>query len=159
MAIQRASFIGHESLANNFDLKKLRDLSFLLMQVQKQQLCEIPQVKESVHGCVERLNVARQEISEEFREMSAEELMAFIGSDRKKKISELFGDDFLTGKKKKTKRFGSVLFAIFDFGLEILFSLEVDELKKGVGGVLRIHFLRSHTKCSSEVFIVKHSEA
>ncbi|KAL7603175.1 hypothetical protein Lser_V15G15813 [Lactuca serriola] len=103
MAIQRASFIGHESLANNFDLKKLRDLSFLLMQVQKQQL------KESVHGCVERLNVARQEISEEFREMSAEELMAFIGSDRKKKISELFGDDFLTGKKKKkTKRVGPV---------------------------------------------------
>ncbi|CAI9279159.1 unnamed protein product [Lactuca saligna] len=103
MAIQRASFIGHESLANNFDLKKLRDLSFLLMQVPKQQL------KESVDGCVERLNVARQEISEEFREMGAEELMGFIGSDRKKKISELFGDDFLTGnKKKKTKRVGPV---------------------------------------------------
>ncbi|XP_023733551.1 uncharacterized protein LOC111881389 [Lactuca sativa] len=101
MVIQRASFIRHESLANNFDLKKLIDLSFLLMQVQKQQLCEIPQMKESAHGCVERLNVARHEISEEFREMGAEELMAYISSDRQKKISELFGDDSLIGKKKK----------------------------------------------------------
>lgn len=101
MAIRRASFIGHESLANNFDLKMLRGLSFVLMQVLKEKLGDIPQMAESIAGCVDRLNVVRHEISEEFREMSAEELMAYIGSDKKKRISELFGDDFVSGKKKK----------------------------------------------------------
>ncbi|KAI3498295.1 hypothetical protein L1887_34067 [Cichorium endivia] len=103
MAIRRASFIGHESLANNFDLKMLRGLSFVLMQVLKEKLGDIPQMAESVAGCVDRLNVVRHDISEEFREMGAEELMAYIGSDRKKRISELFGDDFVSGNKKKKK--------------------------------------------------------
>ncbi|KAL4586074.1 hypothetical protein LXL04_010705 [Taraxacum kok-saghyz] len=96
MAIRRASFIGHESLSNKFDLKMLRDLSFKGMQALKQMLGENPQL--------DRLNVVRHEIHEEFRKMDAEQLMAYIGSDKKKRISKLFGDDLVTEKKNKKKR-------------------------------------------------------
>lgn len=99
MVIQRASFIGHGFLANKFDLKMLRDLSFVLMEVLKEQLGDIPEL------CVDKSNLVKHEISEEFQEMGVEELMKYIGPDRKKRISELFdGDDVVTGKKRNRHR-------------------------------------------------------
>lgn len=105
MAIRRASFIGHGSLSNKFDLKMLRGLSFVLMQFLNERLGDNPDVAESVSGCLDESSIVKQEISEEFREMGVEELMAHIGSDRKKRIAELFGDDdddLVAGKKKKS---------------------------------------------------------
>ncbi|KAI3719450.1 hypothetical protein L6452_20349 [Arctium lappa] len=105
MAIRRASFIGHGSLSNKFDLKMLRGLSFVLMQFLNERLGDNPDLADSVSGCVDESNIVKQEISEEFQEMGVEELMAYIRSDRKKRIAKLFGDDdgddLVTGKKKR----------------------------------------------------------
>lgn len=96
MIIRRASFIGHKSLAYKFDLKKLRDINFESMQVLKQQLGDIPQ------SCLDKSNLVKHEISEEFREMGMEELMMYIRPNRKKKIYKLFGiDDLATGKRNR----------------------------------------------------------
>ncbi|XP_024988365.1 uncharacterized protein LOC112523132 [Cynara cardunculus var. scolymus] len=104
MAIRRASFVGHESLSKKFNLKMLRGLSFVLMQFLNERLGENTEVAESVSGCVDESNIVKHEISEEFQEMGVEELMAYIGPDRKKRIADLFGDDndLVTGKKKKS---------------------------------------------------------
>ncbi|KAJ9563409.1 hypothetical protein OSB04_008569 [Centaurea solstitialis] len=107
MAIRRASIIGHDSLSNKFDLKMLRGLGFVLMQQLNERLGDNPEVAESVSGCVDGSNLVKHEIKEEFREMGVEELMAYIRSDRKKRIAELLGDDadddMVTVKKKKNK--------------------------------------------------------
>ncbi|GJS53762.1 hypothetical protein Tco_0627124 [Tanacetum coccineum] len=103
MAIQRSSFIEHHFLSHKFDLKLLRGLSFVLIQVLKDRLGDNSQVAES---CLEKSNLVKQEISEEFREMGVEELMACIGTDRKKVISEFLGDDDLVVEKKRFLRRG-----------------------------------------------------
>nr|XP_043626448.1 uncharacterized protein LOC122597924 [Erigeron canadensis] len=92
MAIQRATFIGHKSLSDKFDLKMLRGLSFVLMKVFKEKLGD-DNITQLGEPCVDKSFLVKHEISQEFREMGKEQLMAYIGSDKKKRISQLFGFD------------------------------------------------------------------
>ncbi|MFS7952567.1 hypothetical protein Hanom_Chr07g00608411 [Helianthus anomalus] len=99
---RKASVIKHKSFSKKFDLKMLRDLSFVLMQVVKERLVDVTQMA-GLH--VDNSNLAKYEISEEFREMGVEELMAYIHPDKKKRISKLFGIDDSVRRKKR--RLGS----------------------------------------------------
>ncbi|KAI3820129.1 hypothetical protein L1987_13987 [Smallanthus sonchifolius] len=75
----KKSVIKHKSLSKKFDLKMLRDLTFGLMQVVKERLDDATQTAGS---CVDKSNLIKYEISEEFREMGVKELMAYIRPDR-----------------------------------------------------------------------------
>ncbi|KAI3733177.1 hypothetical protein L1987_64396 [Smallanthus sonchifolius] len=97
----KKSVIKHKSLSKKFDLKMLRDLTFVLMQVVKERLDDATQTAGS---CVDKSNLIKYEIGEEFREMGVKELMAHILPDRKKRMSKLFGSDDLVAKKKKKKK-------------------------------------------------------
>lgn len=98
---QNEPVTSHKSLSKKFDLKMLRDLTFVLMQVVKERLDDITQASGSRVG---NSNLIKYEISEEFREMGVEELMAYIRPDRQKRISKLFGiDDMVTNKKKRAR--------------------------------------------------------
>ncbi|KAM0032860.1 hypothetical protein Hdeb2414_s0016g00479611 [Helianthus debilis subsp. tardiflorus] len=100
---RKASVIKHKSLSNRFDLKMLRDLSFVLMQVVKARLVDVPQMA-GLH--VDNSNLAKYKISEEFWEMGVEELMAYIYPDKKKRISKLFGIDDSVRRKKRRLSIG-----------------------------------------------------
>ncbi|KAK1436476.1 hypothetical protein QVD17_02256 [Tagetes erecta] len=98
---QKEPVTSHKSLSKKFDLKMLRDLTFVLMQVLKEQLADVTQTAGSR---VDNSSLIKYEISEEFREMGVEELMAYIRPDRKKRISMLFGiDDMVTNKNKRAR--------------------------------------------------------
>ncbi|KAJ0666947.1 hypothetical protein HanPI659440_Chr17g0672401 [Helianthus annuus] len=90
---RKASVIKHKSLSKKFDLKMLKDLSFVLMQGVKERLVDVPQMA--------RLHLAKYEISEEVWEMGVEELMAYIHPDKRKRISKLFGIDDSVRRKKR----------------------------------------------------------
>ncbi|KAK9053800.1 hypothetical protein SSX86_024874 [Deinandra increscens subsp. villosa] len=103
MATQRNSVIlkktSHKFLSKNLNLKMLRDLTFVIMQVVKERLDGVTPV---VASGIDRSNVIKHEISDEFRDMGVEELMAYILPDKKKRISKLFGIDDTVTKKKKS---------------------------------------------------------
>ncbi|XP_076912131.1 uncharacterized protein LOC143570343 [Bidens hawaiensis] len=96
---RKVSIIKRKSLSKKVDLKMLRDLSFVLMQVVKERLDDNAQIGELR---VESSNLAKYEINKEFREMGAQELMGYIRPDRKKKrIFKLFGIEDVVIKKKR----------------------------------------------------------
>lgn len=104
VVIQRARRIKHEALSTKFDLKMLRVLGFVVMEYLKGQLKDfsaIPALAESsasLDGC----NLLKHTIDGSFGTMSIEELWVYIGTDKRKRIAELFGDDLVPKQKKRT---------------------------------------------------------
>ncbi|XP_058213981.1 uncharacterized protein LOC131325649 isoform X1 [Rhododendron vialii] len=104
MVLRRAKIIGHDSLAKKFDLKMLRALGFILMEHLKGQLKDvsvIPGLAESssfLDGC----NILNSKLSDTFSSMDIEELRAYVGTDQRKRLAEIFGKDEAHDQKKKS---------------------------------------------------------
>uniref|UniRef100_A0A5B6YJQ4 Uncharacterized protein n=1 Tax=Davidia involucrata TaxID=16924 RepID=A0A5B6YJQ4_DAVIN len=104
MVIRRTNIIGHDSLAKKFDLKMLRALGFILMEYLKGQvkdLADIPGLAEYsalLDGC----NLLKRNFNNSFDTMNIEELRAYVGADKRKRIAELFCEDTTPSQKKKT---------------------------------------------------------
>ncbi|XP_019250157.1 PREDICTED: uncharacterized protein LOC109229238 isoform X1 [Nicotiana attenuata] len=84
---QRAKKIGHESLANKFDLKTLRALSFILMEKLKDLSC-IPGTDESSAN-LGACNLLNYDLDKTFANMEVEQLSSYICSDKRKRIIEM----------------------------------------------------------------------
>ncbi|KAA8540249.1 hypothetical protein F0562_024188 [Nyssa sinensis] len=110
MIIRRANIIGHDALVKKFDLKMLRALGFILMEYlngQIKDMADIPGLAESsaiLDGC----NLLKRNLDTSFDTMDIEELRAYVGADKKKRIAELFCED-ATPKRKKKTNFGRSL--------------------------------------------------
>ncbi|XP_022156102.1 uncharacterized protein LOC111023068 [Momordica charantia] len=82
LVLQRAKMIGHEALAEKFDLKTLRAIGFALMEHLKGQLraSDVPDQSQSaaLNGC-NLLDCSLEKI------LSIDEIMASVCSDRRKK--------------------------------------------------------------------------
>ncbi|EYU35926.1 hypothetical protein ABFS83_14G220600 [Erythranthe nasuta] len=96
MANMRAQKIGHESLAKNFNLRMLRELSFIFMEHLKGQLKDVQEA--SAFDC----NLSKQNVSASFASMTVEDLYPYICSDQNKRIAEMFFEDMPPSQKKKT---------------------------------------------------------
>lgn len=74
--------IGQESLAEKFDLKMLRVLSFTLMEYFKEQIKDSTVVIEPAESSssLERSNLLRVKVNEKFEGMGVEELMGYLES-------------------------------------------------------------------------------
>ncbi|KAL7225516.1 hypothetical protein ACSBR1_020813 [Camellia fascicularis] len=95
LVLRRAKVIGHEALAKKFDLKMLRVLSFILMEHLKGELKDssvIPSLVES-STFLDRCNLLNCNPKGSFGNMSIEELRAYVGSDKRKRMAELFSED------------------------------------------------------------------
>ncbi|CAA3022479.1 uncharacterized protein LOC111400869 isoform X1 [Olea europaea subsp. europaea] len=93
---QRAKKIGHEALVKKFDLQTLRALSFVLMENLKGELKEL-----SATSGIE-CNLLSHNLDGSFSSMKIEELIPFICSDRRKRISDMFSQDMPPCQKQKT---------------------------------------------------------
>ncbi|XP_009595210.1 uncharacterized protein [Nicotiana tomentosiformis] len=92
---QRAKKIGHESLANKFDLKTLRAFSFILMENLKGKLKDlscIPGTDESSAN-LGACNLLNYDLDKTFANMEVEQLSSYICSDKRKRIMEMFFED------------------------------------------------------------------
>ncbi|GMP97847.1 hypothetical protein CsSME_00045949 [Camellia sinensis var. sinensis] len=91
LVLRRAKVIGHEALAKKFDLKMLRVLSFILMEHLKGELKDssvIPSLVES-STFLDRCNLLNCNPNGSFGNMSIEELRAYVGSDKRKRMAQL----------------------------------------------------------------------
>ncbi|XP_028055338.1 uncharacterized protein LOC114259492 isoform X2 [Camellia sinensis] len=103
LVLRRAKVIGHEALAKKFDLKMLRVLSFILMEHLKGELKDssvIPSLVES-STFLDRCNLLNCNPNGSFGNMSIEELRAYVGSDKRKRMAELFSEDGAPNQKMK----------------------------------------------------------
>nr|XP_018624762.1 uncharacterized protein LOC104091548 isoform X1 [Nicotiana tomentosiformis] len=106
---QRAKKIGHESLANKFDLKTLRAFieglseraslpqgrGFILMENLKGKLKDlscIPGTDESSAN-LGACNLLNYDLDKTFANMEVEQLSSYICSDKRKRIMEMFFED------------------------------------------------------------------
>ncbi|OIT00801.1 PREDICTED: uncharacterized protein LOC109229238 isoform X2 [Nicotiana attenuata] len=96
---QRAKKIGHESLANKFDLKTLRALSFILMEKLKDLSC-IPGTDESSAN-LGACNLLNYDLDKTFANMEVEQLSSYICSDKRKRIIEMFSEDTSPNRKQR----------------------------------------------------------
>ncbi|CAI9774512.1 unnamed protein product [Fraxinus pennsylvanica] len=92
---QRAKKIGHEALVKKFDLRTLRALSFALMENLKGELKDLSAT--SGFKC-NLLSYNLNGISS----LTIEELIPFICSDKRKRISDMFSQDMPPSQKQKT---------------------------------------------------------
>ncbi|KAG9128886.1 hypothetical protein Leryth_009622 [Lithospermum erythrorhizon] len=101
LAIQRAKRIGHIQLAEKFNLKVLRGLSFVMMENLKRQLNELPSTSASSEGStyLSGCNLLRCNPDEKFANMGIDELKEYVYNARKKRIAKVFKD--MTPKKKQ----------------------------------------------------------
>ncbi|XP_075079078.1 uncharacterized protein LOC107771357 isoform X3 [Nicotiana tabacum] len=100
---QRAKKIGHESLANKFDLKTLRALSFILMENLKGKLKDlscIPGTDESSAN-LGACNLLNYDLDKTFANMEIEQLSSYICSDKRKRIMEMFSEDTSPNRKQR----------------------------------------------------------
>ncbi|XP_027181832.1 uncharacterized protein LOC113780214 [Coffea eugenioides] len=80
LAMRRAKVIGHPSLAKEFDLKKLRHLSFTMMEHLKEQLEDLSAGPDPAEGSklLDECNLSRLHVSDSFSSMSIDELEEYI---------------------------------------------------------------------------------
>ncbi|XP_075079077.1 uncharacterized protein LOC107771357 isoform X2 [Nicotiana tabacum] len=112
---QRAKKIGHESLANKFDLKTLRALKglsetaslllrgFILMENLKGKLKDlscIPGTDESSAN-LGACNLLNYDLDKTFANMEIEQLSSYICSDKRKRIMEMFSEDTSPNRKQR----------------------------------------------------------
>ncbi|KAL6282842.1 hypothetical protein ACE6H2_013771 [Prunus campanulata] len=79
IVLQRARMIGHEELANNFDLKMLRALAFVLMECIRDKVKDLTLVESAAF--MESCNLLKYNLGDI---MSLEEIRACIGIDSRK---------------------------------------------------------------------------
>ncbi|KAM7524660.1 hypothetical protein LguiA_014562 [Lonicera macranthoides] len=105
LVVNRAKKINHEALSKKFDLKMLRALGFVLMEDLKGQLKDssvIPDLTESF-ACLDECNLLKFNLDNDFGTMSIEELWAYIGTGRRKRIAEIFSEEMAPKQKKRTE--------------------------------------------------------
>nr|XP_016477904.1 PREDICTED: uncharacterized protein LOC107799318 [Nicotiana tabacum] len=85
---QRAQKIGHESLANNFDLKTIRALT---------------ESSANLDAC----NLLNLDLDETFSNMAIEQLSSYICSDKRKKMMEMFFEDLSPNGKQRASSYSS----------------------------------------------------
>ncbi|XP_035545367.1 uncharacterized protein LOC109004735 isoform X2 [Juglans regia] len=85
MLIQRAKVIGHESLAENFDLKILRALGFILMEYLKGKGKDLSLGPDDPAAFMDHCKLLKCNVEEI---VSLEELKALIGPDSKNRLAK-----------------------------------------------------------------------
>lgn len=108
LAMRRAKIIGHPSLAKEFDLKRLRHLSFTMMEHLKEQLKEAGPESTEGSKLLDECNLSSLHVNDSFSSMSLEELQEYIcrektaqEKDRSSTIAEKSCND---GTPKKRRR-------------------------------------------------------
>ncbi|XP_060196523.1 uncharacterized protein LOC132625911 [Lycium barbarum] len=97
---QRAKKIRHESLANKFDLKTLRALSFILMENLKGKLKDLPGTAESSAN-LDTCNLLNYDLDKTFANMGVEQLSSYICNDKRKRVMEMFFEDMSPNRKQR----------------------------------------------------------
>ncbi|XP_055801014.1 uncharacterized protein LOC129870306 [Solanum dulcamara] len=100
---QRAKKIGHKSLANKFDLKTLRALSFILMENLNGKLKDLsgtPGTAES-SSTLDACNLLNYGLDKTFANMGVEQLSSYICNDKRKRIMEMFFEDMSPNRKQR----------------------------------------------------------
>ncbi|KAB1222155.1 hypothetical protein CJ030_MR2G002667 [Morella rubra] len=82
LVLQRAKIIGHDNLAENFDLKMLRALGFILMEYFNVKVKDLSLLPGECAAFMDCCNLFKRDIGEV---MSIEELKACLGLDSKKR--------------------------------------------------------------------------
>jgi len=85
LLLQRAKIIGHGNLAENFDLKMLRALGFILMECLKEKVKDLSLAPDGGAVFMDCCNLLKCNVEEI---MSIEELKACIGSNSKKRLAK-----------------------------------------------------------------------
>ncbi|KAM3266321.1 hypothetical protein P3L10_003315 [Capsicum annuum] len=100
---QRAKKIGRESLANKFDLKTLRSLSFILMENLKGKLKDLsgtPGTAES-SSTLDACNLSNCDLDKTFANMGVEELSSYFCNDKRKRVMDMLSEDMYPNRKQR----------------------------------------------------------
>lgn len=104
LVIRRAKKLGHANLANNFNLKVLRNLSFTMMEHLKDELQDpslgpfSAQSSKLLADC----NLSQVHVKENFSSMTVEELHPFICPDKEKRKADICNGNDYHKKQQKT---------------------------------------------------------
>ncbi|KAK9937074.1 hypothetical protein M0R45_013891 [Rubus argutus] len=109
LVLQRARMVGHEELAEKFDLKMLRALAFVLMECIKDKVKDLPLIPGSDNSAafMESCNLLKCNLGDI---MSLEEIKACIGVDLRKGATKRFCNSTTVNEttlNQKKQKFGT----------------------------------------------------
>ncbi|XP_074284685.1 uncharacterized protein LOC141609803 [Silene latifolia] len=102
IVVQRAKVVGHESLADKFDLKMLRALGFILIQHVKGQISDlqltgVDKLKEMLEGC----NLLKLDPGDSYQNSTNENLTMLVDMVRKRQIGTKSSETTPDPKRKR----------------------------------------------------------